>query len=309
MSHPIDYFFRTMLLSAGVLASSLPAQIQATEPVPATKLDKFTVSAPPVPGENKVLGSYAQPEWTGRRRFVTTRVYVQPEDEAEVELGFDFAHPADGPSTTLLRQEIEYGLPHRFQIDLENTFQNFREGGGDERSMHHDSTAVELRYALADWNKLPLNPTLSFAWKANRHAADAAEVQLLLGTELSPRWHWGVNFIHEQQVGGDRHREQAISQGLSYSLINEKVNVGAEIKYNLASDFDTRGHPEKQLTLGPSVQWRPTDRTHLDLVPMWGASHAAPHFEVFLFFGFEFGAGSDDGDDHPKVEPASLRGR
>jgi hypothetical protein len=30
---------------------------------------------------------------------------------------------------------------------------------------------------------------------------------------------------------------------------------------------------------------------------------------VFVFFGFEFGDGSDDGDEHSKVEPASLRGR
>jgi len=301
---------RPIPIILALLATSLSAQtLPAEQPAPATALDTLKVSAPPVPGENKVLGSYQQPEWTGRRRFVTTRVFVQPEDQAEVEIGYDFADPADGPSTTLLRQEIEYGLPHRFQVDLENTFQNFTEGGGDARSMHYDSTAVELRYALADWNKLPLNPTVSVAWKKNHGVPDAAEVQLLLGSELSPQWHWGLNFVDEQQVGGDRHREQSASLGLSYSLINEKVNVGLESKYNLASDFDTRSHPERQMTIGPSVQWRPTDRTHLDFVPMWGTNPNAPRLEVFVFFGFEFGDGSDDGDDHPRVEPASLRGK
>ena len=69
-------------------------------------------------------------------------------------------------------------------------------------------------------------------------------------------------------------------------------------------------HPSSgvDFTLGPSVQWRPSDRTHFDIVPMWGTTKAANRFEVFVFFGFEFGDGSDDGDDK-KVEPASLRGR
>jgi len=42
---------------------------------------------------------------------------------------------------------------------------------------------------------------------------------------------------------------------------------------------------------------------------MWGATGAAARLEVFVFFRFEFGDGSDDGDDKKKVEPASLRGR
>jgi len=301
--------FRLVVIIACQLGCTLGSHAQTTGNAPATQLDKLTVSTPPVPGENQAMGGYLQPEWTARRRFITTRVYVQPEGQAEVEVGYDSAQPADGPRTQLLRQEFELGLPHRFQVDLENTFQDFKEGGTDARSWHHDSTAVELRYALADWGKLPLNPTVSFAWKANTGAADAYEAQLLLGTEFTPRWHWGLNFIHEEQVGDDRHREQSVSQGISYSLLNEKLNVGAEMRYSEESDFDTRGHPERRLAIGPSFQWRPSDRTHLDLVPMWGTTREAAHWEVFLFFGFEFGAGSDDGDDHPRVEPASLRGR
>ncbi len=160
------------------------------------------VTGQQVPGENKVLGSYSQPEWTARRRFATTRVYVQPEGQVEVELGTIFARPAEGPRTQLFRQEIEVGLPHRFQIDLENTFQDYREGEVGAGAWHRDSTAVELRYALADWDKIPLNPTVSISWKANAAAADAAELQLLLGAELSTRWHWGASFSTSNRSAG-----------------------------------------------------------------------------------------------------------
>lgn len=297
---------------AGLVLLSLTgaalARAQSAAPEMPTKLEPVKVVGANVPGEVKAMGGYQQPEWTARRRFVTTRVYVQPEGQAEVELGYDFARHEEGFSTQLFRQEIEYGLPHRFQIDLENTFRNFHEGEAAAGAWHHDSTAVELRYALADWGKIPLNPTISVAWKLNDKAADAAEVQLLLGAELSPRWHWGVNFLYEQQIDDDRFREKSASAGISYSLINEKLNLGVETKYAVESDRDTRGHPERRWAIGPSLQWRPSDETHFDIVPLWGATEAAPKWEIFIFFGFEFGAGADDGD-HRKVEPASLRGR
>lgn len=302
------FFIRACVFTfvGSILTGLLAAQ--TTGPDAATKLDPVTVVGTTVPGEVKAMGGYDQPEWTARRRFVTTRVYVQPEGQAEVELGYDFARDPGGFNTQLFRQELEYGLPHRFQIDLENTFQNFHEGEEGTDAWHHDSTAFELRYALADWDKIPFNPTVSAAWKLNDKAADAVEGQLLLGAELSPQWHWGVNFLYEQQVGGDRFREKSASAALSYSLINEKLGLGLETKYAEESDKDTRGHPERRWSIGPSLQWRPSDETHFDLVPMWGATGAAPRFELFIFFGFEFGQGADDGDKH-RVDPASLRGR
>ncbi len=288
--------------ATGVVAQVAPAETP-------TKLETVMVAGLPVPGENKAMGSYQQPEWTARRPFVMTRVYVQPEGQAEVELGYDTVSDPDGFQTHLFRQELEYGLPQRWQVDLENTFQDFKEGVTGTGVWHHDSTAVELRHALADWDKIPLNPTLSAAWKVNAHAADAFEGQLLLGSELTPRWHWGVNFLREQQVGDDRFREQSVSGALSYSLVNEKLNLGVETKYGEESDKDTRGNPVRRWAAGPSLQWRPTDQTHLDLVPLLGMTKDAPRLEVFVFFGFEFGAGAGDGDDKKKVEPASLRGR
>ena len=310
MLHVSGMFLRCgkVIVALALVTGSMGLAETPHPDAPAT-LEGVTVTGHPVPGENKMMGSYQQPEWTARRRFVLTPVYVQPDGQAEVELGFETAHAADGTRTRLFNQEIELGLPWRFQINLENTYQNFREGEPGEGPWHHDGAAVNVRYALADWGKFPLNPAVAVGWKFNSGAADAAEFQLLLGDELSPRWHWGANLFLEQQTGGDRYREQAVSAGLSYSLVNEKLNLGAEMKYGEESAQGTNSYRRRPLTLGPSVQWRPVDQIHLDLVPMWGLNQGAAKWEVFLFFGFEFGDGADDGDDKPKVEPASLRAR
>jgi hypothetical protein len=272
-------------------------------------LEAVQVSGRPVPGENKMMGPYHQPEWTARRRFVLTSVYVQPEGQCEVEVGYDYASHTDGPATRILHQEIEIGLPRRFQLNLENTYQNFRDEIAREKDWHEDGMAAVLRYAFADWGKLPLNPAASVGWKIKSGAADTAEFQLALADELSPNWHWGAALFYERQVGGLDFREHAIGSGISYSVLNEKINLGAEAKYSRAVNESGLSHTQRRLAVGPSVQWRPSDRTHLDFVPMWGVTSSAPKLEVFVFFGFEFGDGSDDGDDKPKVEPASLRSR
>jgi hypothetical protein len=168
------------------------------------------------------------------------------------------------------------------------------------------SNSIELGYALADWGKIPLNPTVKLEWKFNNAAADAGEVQLLFGEEFGPRWHWGMNLFYEQQIGDDREREFAMSQALSYTLIDQKLSAGVEAKISSESDKDSRSQPQTKFLVGPSFQWRPTKRTHLDVVPMAGFGHESPYAEVFVFFGFDFGRGSNEKEG---LEPASLRGK
>ena len=268
-------------------------------------LPTVTVIGTNVLSEEQPFGDNQQPEWTARRRFATTRVYVQPPWQVETEVGWDAAFPRHGKSQHLLREEIEIGLPHRFQLDFENADQNFK-GDADERKWRHNSNSIELRYAFAEWGKIPLNPTVNAEWKFNNGAADAYEVQLLLGEEFGPRWHWGLNLFFENQIGDDREREYAASQGLSYTLIDEKLSAGIEMKFSSESDKDTRNDPVNKFLIGPSVQWRPTSRTHLDVVPLFGVNREAPSVELFIFFGIEFGPGSKEKEG---VRPASLRGQ
>jgi len=55
--------------------------------------------------------------------------------------------------------EIEMGLPYRFGIAIENAVETFR-GVTQERSF-----SLEGRWAFADWDKIPLNPTIFMEYK------------------------------------------------------------------------------------------------------------------------------------------------
>ncbi len=262
---------------------------------------------PPALNEEMPIDAYGQPVWTARRRFVTTRVYVQPPWQAELELGYDGAYPRMGGPQELVQEEFELGLPHRFQFDVENVNQNFVEDDDTpDRHWHHVSNSLELRHALADWGVIPLNPTVNVEWRFGDDEADAFECQLLLGEELAPRWHWGLNLFYERQIGDDLTRELAASQALSYTLIDEKLSAGVEMKFSSESDEDNRNHPEDTFSIGPSFQWRPSARTHLDVVPLCGVTGDAPTLELFVFFGIEFGPGSKEREG---AVPASLRGK
>jgi hypothetical protein len=39
--------------------------------------------------------------------------------------------------------------------------------------------------------------------------------------------------------------------------------------------------------LGPSIEWRPTPRTHLSVVPLLGLTHDSPVVEAFIVFSFQ----------------------
>jgi len=237
--------------------------------------------------EEKAIGPQAQPEWTTRRRFSTTRVYLQKQPW---EIGFEQWWRGrffrDGSAGHLVEEELELGLPYRAQLDL---YENWMIDGR-RRARHHD-VAVELRYALADWGKIPLNPTLYGEWKFvdRTQGPDVYELKLLLGEQLAPRWHWAFNGILEQEVGKTRATEWAFNQGLSYTMIDSKLSAGLEMEFNHETTKTSRGHPEIRFLLGPSLQWRPTPRFHVDLVPLGGLTHDSPRVEAFVVFGIDFG--------------------
>jgi hypothetical protein len=132
---------------------------------------------------------------------------------------------------------------------------------------------------------------------------DVYEFKLLLGQQLAPRLHWGLNVAYEQEIGGARTTEWQVNQGISYSVIDGVLGVGVEMKYVDESERGSRGKPERKFLIGPSVQIRPTKNTHLDLVATWGTNEDAQNFEGFIVFGYEFGKVT--GERH--YEPTSLR--
>ena len=272
---------------------------------PPTQLPGITVTgSPPATnrpgwlGEEQYVGDYGQPDWTTARRFPSTRVYLQqlPWDTG-AEQWVRFQHFRDGTDYTRFQEEFEVGLPHRFQVDLYETWGVNQAWRGEQ-----DECSVEVRYALADWGKIPLNPTLYVEYAQHDHDANTLEGKLLLGTDLSPRWHWGLNFACEQGLAEPENTELAVSQGLSYTLIDERLGAGVEMEYYHEKANRTPG--QNEFLIGPSVQWQITSRMHLDIAPLIGCTHDSPAVEAYLVFGIDFGTAKKE-----HYKPASVRGQ
>jgi hypothetical protein len=294
-------------LSIGTLLAPASLFAQPTNAQP-TKLPEVLVTgAAPAearPGwlqEEQPVGPNEQPEWTTRRRFSTTRIYVISPWQVEFEQWWKGKFPRHGKAENLLQSEVELGLPYRFQLDL---YENLLQPPG--QSFRHDGIQAEGRWALADWGKIPLNPTLYGEWKFNNEDPDAYELKLLLGQDLAPRWHWGFNVFYEQEVGGGRESEAGFSQALSYTVIDEKLSAGVEMNLERSSGRNLDGEPAVEFLIGPSVQWRPTSRTHLDFVPLFGTTSDSPCVEAYIIFGFDFGPG---GSHKETRAPASAQSR
>ena len=285
-----------------LLAAAAPAR-GADPGTNVTRLPEVTVfgQAHSIASEESRIGINQQPEWTFHRRFPTTRVYLQKE---EWEMGFEQwwrgRFLKNGKQAHKFQTEFEIGLPYRFQFDLYEKFTS------DERGrMRHLGVSPELRWALAEWGKIPLNPTVYAEWQFTDHTRgpDVWEVKLLLGEQLAPRWHWGLNLIYEQEAGGGRTTEMAWSQGVSYTVIDQKLSAGLEMRFAHETARGSRSQPEITYMLGPSVQWRFGSRFHLDLVPLFGITRDAPKVEAFVVFSMDLGTlkGSS------RYAPASLR--
>ena len=97
-----------------------------------------------------------------------------------------------------------------------------------------------------------------------------------------------------------RTTEAGFSQAVSYTAIDSKLSVGAEMNFERTTEKGLRGEPELEFLIGPSVQWRPAPRAHLDLVPLFGATRDSPVVEAYIVFGFELGGRNEsDGSRAP----------
>ena len=284
-----------VLVGLGLLVTSSPAQT-ATNTAQEIEVRGAALK------EAQAVGPYEKPEWTSQRRFPSTRVYLQEDPgEFSVEAWWRAKWFKDGHSEHRFEEELEVGLPYRLQLDVYH-------GWGTENDAHavqNEFISAEMRYAFADWGQLPLNPTFYAEYTYNLFEPDEVEVKLLLGDQIGQRIHWGLNFSREEQVAAPLHLEYQFAQAASYTLVDQKLSVGYELLYAQESDTGERANPEKSFVIGPSLQWRPTANTHLDLVAMFGCSHDSPRIESFVVFGYDFG---EIRKTPGMVEPAALRG-
>lgn len=103
--------------------------------------------------EEERIGPYAQPAWTTHRRFTTARAYVLPPGQIEFESWWRGTFPKSGGPEHRFLEEIGFGLPYRFQIDV---YERLERAPGED--LGHEGNQLEVRWAFADWGKIPLNP-------------------------------------------------------------------------------------------------------------------------------------------------------
>ncbi len=225
------------------------------------------------------LGGYGQPQWAERSRASsTTKLYVLSPYEFFAGILSENDFHRGGRSTHDLMQEIELGLPHRFEIGFEN---NVGIGRGD---VSERTVGIEARYAFAEWDKLPLNPAISSEYKFGVGRPDAYEARLLLGTEIV-RVQWAANLFFEQELGGDRNRKAGFTQDAAYVIVPDKFTFGAEMRYAHETNRDGRD----EFVIGPSVSWKPNRHTVVDLAPLLGCTSDSPRVATFVTVSFEFG--------------------
>src|SRR6266436_2541860 len=269
--------------------------------------EEVVITAEEVPS---VPSAYGAPPTFSRSRFSNAvNAYVLPPWAfffGELFEGQGFRH---GPPDYLFTQEIEMGLPYRFNVAAEAQFERFNGGGGAR------SVSLEARWALADWNKIPLNPTLFVEYKFGvgtiRHeevppppggggeeeesgppkVPDPCEVRLLLAQEFFQRVEWAMNWFFEKENTGDRGREWGFSQAAMMPVLlpNERLKVGIEMLYRNITTKDTRGDAVNSFGIGPTVAWKPTAQTRLDISPLFGCTHDSPVADVFVAFSWLFG--------------------
>lgn len=294
VARPLCVLSFVMVAAAASAQVVNPATAQQKSESPKDPGRLHTWEMPPITVEGKaplfeedLIGDYGQPRWTAHRRFGETRVYVIPAGMVEFEYWLRPTIGKNGaPSKIRSMYEAEFGLPGRFQLDL------YAVGNkdGKDGAFAIDSQKVELRYALADWGKIWGNPTLYGEWTQESGGNDFAEGKLLLGGHIVSGWHWGSNFVWEQQVGGASERSLEWTTGWSYSARDAKVGVGIETQLAFESEVEhggRRGDSSTALLAGPSFQFRFLPQMHLDIAPLFGVTKGAPRAKMFVVFGWE----------------------
>jgi hypothetical protein len=325
-------------LLPGVTILAAFASSAVAEPVArSSRSDAYPSSAVIITAPTTLGGAYQQPAWADRSRSsATTDAYVLSPFNVYVGATLNAVTPKHGKNVNRLTPEIEIGLPHRFQAAVETDIA--QTGSRVENKFIN----LEMRYAFADWGKIPLNPTLFVEWKfgtgneretesereeegAGDEEADASpseeaergaestdhrrpdslEVRLLLSQNFTEHVEWAFNGFWEQEVGLDREREIGFSQSLVYSHGTGRIKTGVEMQFIATTKKDTRDDPSYSFVVGPSCAVQLTRHCRLDLAPLFGIGRDSPRISAFAVFSCDFGG---QGESEAQA-PVSTRNR
>ena len=199
------------------------------------------------------------------------------------------------------------GLPLRFDVAVQNEVERFAGDTGDRISLTG-------RYALADWNKIPLNPTVFAEYKfgigetsRERAIADAAEFGMILSHDFRHMVEWAMNWSVAQEVNGSQSTAWGFAQSVEVPVLlpEERLEIGLEMQYRQVEDAIARTHQPRGFVLGPTLAWRPTKSARFDFSPLFGCTSDSPRVEIFAIFSLSLGKPSaGEGET-----PASARNR
>jgi len=302
-----------------VLAERSRAQTEAPDSPSVSAASSEVV----VTGEEVPSAYGAPPGFSRTRTSPLTTAYVLPPWAfffGTIYEGQAFKH---GPPDHLFTQEVEMGLPYRFGLAAETSFERFNGGG------NISSVSIEGRYALADWNKIPLNPTIFAEYKFGvgqiRHEEgpppppgeaeteagppkkpDAYEFRLLLSQDFGEKVEWAFNAFFEKENTGDRGREWGFAQSIAtpFLLPNERLRAGVEMQYQNFTVKDTRGSPIHRFVIGPAAAFKPSASTRFDVSTLFGTTDDSADVQIFAIFSWLFG-----GEKGEAEAPISTRNR
>ena len=140
----------------------------------------------------------APPDLSHGRISTLTKSYVLSPFSFELEAGYEGSIFRHGLPAQLFRQEIEMGLPGRFTVGVQNQIEHFA-GNTRDRSF-----TLEARYALANWNKLPLNPAISAEYRfgLSNGLPDSGELALLISHDFPHEIEWAMNIFVDREFDG-----------------------------------------------------------------------------------------------------------
>src|SRR5467141_1813425 len=229
----------------------------------------------------------APPDLSHGRISTLTKSYVLSPFSFELESGYEGDIFRHGLPAQLFRQEIEMGLPERFTVGVQNQIEHF---AGDTRDR---SFTLEARYALANWNKLPLNPAISAEYRfgLSNGLPDSGEFALLISHDFPHLIEWAMNIFVDREFGGSQSTTAGFAQSVEVPVLlpEEKLELGLEMQYRSGGETIGPERTIKGLAIGPTLAWRPTKTARFDLSPLIGATDGAPALQVFAVFSFSFG--------------------
>ncbi len=206
---------------------SIRAQVSTEQPV-------VVQATPPPAGLYEIPSAYGAPAAFSQSSFSPlTKAYVLPSGVIYSALIYELTDLHYRLPDNIWTLECEMGVPYRTNIAIESDIQHYD-------GITQDSTvSFELRHAFADWDVIPLNPTVFAEYKIgignvlhdegaptpgkrfgpggfdkSDPIPDGYELRLLLSEEFFHRIEWALNLFLENEIEGDRGREWGIAQSV-----------------------------------------------------------------------------------------------